>query len=110
VEVPLPHLLVKGQRVMEEAEAGFRREWEKLGVEHLRLSDWERHLGDRIQVVASRAAEERAQLEREREVQREKMRRVINREIAVVVAEPTWIIPAQVRESIPEGSNVLQTV
>jgi hypothetical protein len=26
------------------------------------------------------------------------------------MAEPTWIIPAQVRESIPEGSNVLQTV
>jgi hypothetical protein len=26
------------------------------------------------------------------------------------VAEPTWIIPAQVRESMPEGSNVLQTV
>jgi hypothetical protein len=26
------------------------------------------------------------------------------------VAEPTWIIPAQVRESTPEGSNMLQTV
>jgi hypothetical protein len=26
------------------------------------------------------------------------------------VAEPTRIIPAQVRESTPEGSNVLQTV
>jgi hypothetical protein len=26
------------------------------------------------------------------------------------LAEPTWIIPAQVRESTPEGSNVLQTV
>jgi hypothetical protein len=26
------------------------------------------------------------------------------------VAKPTWIIPAQVRESNPEGSNVLQTV
>jgi hypothetical protein len=26
------------------------------------------------------------------------------------VAEPTWIIPAQVRESTLEGSNVLQTV
>jgi hypothetical protein len=26
------------------------------------------------------------------------------------VVEPTWIIPAQVRESTPEGSNVLQTV
>jgi septal ring factor EnvC (AmiA/AmiB activator) len=30
VEVPLPRLLVKAQRAMEEAEAGFRREWEKL--------------------------------------------------------------------------------
>jgi hypothetical protein len=39
VEVPLPRLLVKAQRVMEEAEAGFRREWKKLEVEHLRLSD-----------------------------------------------------------------------
>jgi hypothetical protein len=29
---------------------------------------------------------------------------------SITVAEPTWIIPAQVRESIPEGSNVLQTV
>jgi chromosome segregation ATPase len=37
-------------------------------------------------VVSSRAAEERAQLEQEREVHREKMRRVIDREIAVV----TW--------------------
>jgi hypothetical protein len=27
-----------------------------------------------------------------------------------VMAEPNRIIPAQVRESIPEGSNVLQTV
>jgi hypothetical protein len=28
----------------------------------------------------------------------------------IIVAEPTWIIPAQVRESTLEGSNVLQTV
>jgi hypothetical protein len=48
VEVPLPRLLVKAQRAMEEAEAGFQREWEKLEAEHLRLSDWEHHLGDRI--------------------------------------------------------------
>jgi hypothetical protein len=39
VEVPLPRLLVKAQRAMEEAEAGFRREWEKLEAECLRLSD-----------------------------------------------------------------------
>jgi hypothetical protein len=67
VEVPLPRLLVKAQRAMEEAEAGFRREWEKLEVEHLRLSNWEHQLGNRIQVVSSRAAEERARLEQERE-------------------------------------------
>jgi hypothetical protein len=35
-------------------------------------------------VVSSRAAEERAQLEQEREVHHEKMRRVIDREIAVM--------------------------
>jgi hypothetical protein len=68
VEVPLCRLLVKAQRVMEEAEAGFWREWEKLEAERLRLSDLERRLWDRIQVVASRTTEERAQLVREREV------------------------------------------
>jgi hypothetical protein len=38
-------------------------------------------------MVASRTAEERAQLERVREVQREKMRRVIDREMAVATRE-----------------------
>jgi hypothetical protein len=87
VEVPLPWLLIKAQRAMEEAEAGFRREWEMREAEHLWLSDWERRLGDHIQVVASRTTEERAQLEQEREIQREKMRKVIDREIAVVSRE-----------------------
>jgi hypothetical protein len=63
VEVPLPYLLVKAQQVMEEAEAGFRWEWEKLEVERLRLSNWERQLGNRIQVVSSHATEERAKFE-----------------------------------------------
>jgi hypothetical protein len=87
VKVPLPCLLVKAHRAMEEAEAGFRQEWEELEAERRRLSDWERRLGDRIQVVASHAAEERAQLKREREVQRKKMRRVIDREMAVARRE-----------------------
>jgi chromosome segregation ATPase len=72
---------------MEEAEAGFRHEWEKLDVERLRLFDWERHLGNRIQVVASRATEERARLEQECEVVRENVGRVIDREIAVISQE-----------------------
>jgi hypothetical protein len=39
VEVPLPRLLVKAHRAMEEAEAGFRWEWERLEAERLRLSN-----------------------------------------------------------------------
>jgi hypothetical protein len=78
VKVPLPHLLVKAHRAMEEAEAGFRQEWEELEAEHLRLSDWERHLGNRIQVV-------------EREVQHENIRRVIDREMAVARREKAAI-------------------
>jgi hypothetical protein len=35
VEVPLQRFLVKAQRAMEEAEAGFRWEWEKLEKERL---------------------------------------------------------------------------
>jgi hypothetical protein len=84
VEVPLPRLLVKAQQAMEEPEAGFLREWEKLEAEHLRLSDWERQLVIRIQVVSSRAAEERARFEQEREALREKMGRIIDQEIAVI--------------------------
>jgi hypothetical protein len=87
VEVPLPRLLVKVQRAMEEAESGFRCEWEKLEVERLRLSDWERGLGDLIQVVASRTAEERAQLTQEREALHEKVRRTFDREVAVASRE-----------------------
>jgi acylphosphatase len=74
---------------MEEAEAGFQQEWEELEAERLRLSGWERRLGDRIQVVASCATGEQAQLERERDVQRDKMHRVIDREIAVTHWEKT---------------------
>jgi hypothetical protein len=39
MKVPLPHLLVKAHRVMEEAEAGFRQEWEELEAECHRLFD-----------------------------------------------------------------------
>jgi hypothetical protein len=87
VEVPLPRLLIKAQRAMEEAEAGFRWEWEKLEAECLRLSDWEHHLGNSVQVVASRAAEERAQLEHEHEALHEKIHRTFDREVTVASRE-----------------------
>jgi hypothetical protein len=77
--------------VMEEMEAGLRQEWEQLEAEHLQLADWEHRLGDRIQAVSSRNAEERAQLEWERDVLREKMRRTIDREAAVAQREKAVI-------------------
>jgi hypothetical protein len=49
-------------------------------------------LRDRIQEVASRAAEERAQLELERDVQREKMSRAVDREMAVARREKAVIL------------------
>jgi hypothetical protein len=60
VKVPFPRLMVKAQRVMEEMEAGLRQEWEELEAERHNLTDWEHRLGDRIQAVSSRNAEERA--------------------------------------------------
>jgi hypothetical protein len=68
-------------------EEGFRQEWEELEAERLQLSDWEHRLGDHIQVVATRNTEERAQLERERDVLHEKMRRTIDQEAAVAQRE-----------------------
>jgi chromosome segregation ATPase len=67
VKVPFSRLMAKGQRVMEEIVVGLRQEWEELEAERLRLSNWERRLGDRIETVTSRHAEERAQLEQERD-------------------------------------------
>jgi hypothetical protein len=61
-EVPLPRLLIKTQQALEEMEAGFRREREKLEAERLRLFDWEHCLGDRIKIVSSRYAGEHVQL------------------------------------------------
>jgi hypothetical protein len=72
---------------MEEAEASFRREWEKLEAERLQLFDWESRLGDCIQVVASRVAEEWAQLTQEHEVVHKKMCRVVSQEIMVITRE-----------------------
>jgi hypothetical protein len=52
--------MVKGQRVMEEIEEGLRQEWEELEAERLRLSYWEHRLGERIEMITSRYAEEQA--------------------------------------------------
>jgi hypothetical protein len=73
-EVPLPRLIAKCQQAQQELEAGMRREWEKLEAERQRLSNWEVRLGDRINAVSARYAEERAKLVLGRELLREELK------------------------------------
>jgi hypothetical protein len=86
-KVPFSRLMVKGQRVMEEIEEGLRQDWEELEAERLQLSDWEHRLGERIETVTSRYAEEQAQLEQEHDDMQEQMRRTLNREAAIARQE-----------------------
>jgi hypothetical protein len=67
VKVPLSRLMAKGQRAMEEIEEGLRQEWEELEAERHRLTNWERRLGEHIESVTSRYAEEQAHLKQERD-------------------------------------------
>jgi hypothetical protein len=86
-EIPLPRLLAKCQQAQEELEAGIRREWEKLGVEHFRLSDWERRPRDRIKSASARHAEERAKLVLECELLQEQLQAARYREAAALQRE-----------------------
>jgi hypothetical protein len=76
---------------MEEMEAGLRQEWEELEAERHRLADWEHRLGERIEAVTSRNAEERAQLEQERDVLHEKVRRTLDQDTAIAQQEKAVI-------------------
>jgi hypothetical protein len=81
-EVPLPQLIAKCQQAQQELEAGIRREWEKLEAERQWLSDWEVRLGDRINAVSARYAEERAKLVLGHELLREELEQARDREAA----------------------------
>jgi chromosome segregation ATPase len=65
----------------------MRREWEKLEAERQRLSDWEVRLGDRINTVSARHAEERTKLVLERELLREGLEEARDREAAALQRE-----------------------
>jgi hypothetical protein len=86
-DVPLHRLLARGQQALEEMEAGIRRKWEKLEAERLRLSSWERRLGDCIKTVSARYAGERAQLAQERDDLEEQLQKVLEREAAAAQRE-----------------------
>jgi hypothetical protein len=86
-EIPLPRLFAKCQQAQEELEAGIRREWEKLGAEHFRLSNWERRLGDHIKSASACHAEERAKLVLERELLQEQLQEARYREAVALQRE-----------------------
>jgi hypothetical protein len=86
-EVPLPRLIAKCHQAQQELEAGMRREWEKLEAERHRLSDWEVRLGDRINSVSARYAEERAKLVHGCELLQEQLEQARVREAAVLQRE-----------------------
>jgi hypothetical protein len=86
-EIPLPRLIAKCHQAQQELEAGMRREWEKLEAERHRLSDWEVRLGDRINFVSARYAEERSKLVLGRELLREELEQARDREAAAFQRE-----------------------
>jgi hypothetical protein len=87
VEIPLPRLIAKCQQVLQELEAGMRREWEKLEAEDLRLSDWEHRLWDRIKSATARHTDERAKLLVEHELLQEQLQEARDREVAACQRE-----------------------
>ena len=84
--VPLPQVLVRVQRTIEEAtstaEAAFRREWAALESECQRLGDWHIRLEERTKAEASRATAARSELEADLESYRKGLRKVLDRELA----------------------------
>jgi hypothetical protein len=86
-EIPLPRLIAKCHQAQQELEAGMRQEWEKLEAERQRLSDWEVRLGDRINSVSARYAEERAKLVLGRELLQEELEQARVREAAAFQRE-----------------------
>ena len=89
--VPLPQVLVRVWRTIEEAtsttEAAFRREWAALESERQRLGVWHIRLEERTKAGASRAAAAQSELEANQESYRKGLRKVFDREVAVARRE-----------------------
>jgi len=89
--VPLPRVLVRVRRTIEEAistaEAAFQREWTALESKCQCLGDWHIRLEERMKAEASRAATARSELETDLETYRKGLRKVFDRELVVAGRE-----------------------
>jgi len=88
---PIPQVLVRVRRTIEEAsstaETAFRREWAALESERQRLDDGHTRLERRTKAEASHVARVRSELKADQESYRANLRKVFDRELAVVGRE-----------------------
>jgi hypothetical protein len=78
---PLPRVLSRAHQALHETEAAILREWEALGAEHQRLSDWRTQLEERTKAASRQFASERSELERDRKDYKKDLQKVYAREL-----------------------------
>jgi chromosome segregation ATPase len=84
---PLPRVLSRTHKALQETEAVILLEWDALETEHQRLGDWCTQLEERTKVVSYQFASERSELEQEREDLKEDLEKVFDREREVTREE-----------------------
>jgi chromosome segregation ATPase len=85
--VPLPRVLSRAHQALQETEAAILWEWEALGAEHQRLSDWRTQLEERTKAASHQFASERSELERDRKDYKKDLQKVYARELEVARKE-----------------------
>jgi chromosome segregation ATPase len=80
-------VLSRAHQALHETEAAILREWEALGAEHQRLSDWRTQLEERTKAASRQFAFERSELERDRKDYKKDLQKVYARELEVAWKE-----------------------
>jgi chromosome segregation ATPase len=81
--IPLPRVLYRAHQALHETEAAILREWEALGAEHQRLTDWRTQLEERTKATSHQFAFERSELVRDRKDYNKDLQKVYARELEV---------------------------
>jgi chromosome segregation ATPase len=74
-------VLSHAHQALHETEAAILREWEALGVEHQRLSDWRTQLEERTKAASRQFTSERFELERDHKDYKNNLHKVYAREL-----------------------------
>jgi hypothetical protein len=85
--IPLPRMLSRAHKALQETGAAFLREWEALKAEHQHLSDWRTQLEERTKATSHQFAFEQSELERDRKDYKKDLQKVFARELEVTRKE-----------------------